>query len=126
VTPDVSSRLGIAAILAAGLSGCAETYVVVEIQAELEVPDEVDQLHLVCFDPDHPDPSLINEAPMLRDGMAFPVDFVLEPSSTTPSGVLIYRVRALKNGALVGEGETPSAWRTKTTNNVTVTIERTN
>lgn len=105
------------------MSGCGDTFVVLELHSELEIPEQVDQLHLVCIDPDQPEPARLNVAPRLREGMMFPLEVVLEPSSDTPEGVLLYRARALEDGLLVGLGETLSAWRHDITNRVVLVLE---
>ena len=116
--------VGRAALAAAALwlAGCGGPFIVVEVVSELEVPAEVDALHLVVVDPEAADRSLVNERIELAADEAFPVTILLEPVDGTPEGELLFRVRGLAASGPVATGEARKAWRRDRDNRVTVVL----
>jgi len=97
-------------LAALSLVGCGSSYIVLEVEADLEIPVETDSLHVVAYDADEIEIALLNIVPPLKAGMAFPLDVLLEPSADTPRRLLVFRVRALLEDREVAVGETRSKW----------------
>jgi hypothetical protein len=91
-------------------AGCGPSYIVLEVQAELAIPAETDELHVVAHDADEVDVALLNIRAPLESSSTFPLDVVLQPSGDTPRSVLVFRVRALLAEHEVAAGESRVKW----------------
>ena len=103
------ATLILSGVVALGLlSGCGGSYIILEIHADLQIPDDVDRLTIVTQNADGS--STLNVADLqLEASQSFPIDVLLEPGDTTPND-LREQVSALKAGTEKAAAEVIHPW----------------
>ncbi len=105
------------------LSACGEPYIILEIGADLQIPDEVDSLQVATFDAADLTTPLASQDWPLEAGAQFPLEVLVEPSKSTPT-TLRERVTAFKSGDAVAFKEVEHPWKAHRVARATFTLER--
>jgi len=111
----------IALVAGSGLCGCGDTYIILKVQADLQVPAQADGLHVVTLDTADLTRTLADEQLTLTAGESFPLEVLLEPKSDTPKQ-LREQVTATLGGTPVARAEGDHPWSDGRVNVATFTL----
>ncbi|MBI5511581.1 MAG: hypothetical protein HY903_22725 [Deltaproteobacteria bacterium] len=105
----MTTRLLLTALAVGGVCGCGDSYIVLEIAADLKIPDDADQLQVTTMDAADVTQILADQTFTLESGQRFPIEVLLEPSDATPRE-LRESVVASKAGLPVASNEVEHSW----------------
>jgi hypothetical protein len=108
-------RILLASICVFSLAACGPSFIILEIDADLTIPSDVNSLQIITLEEADLSNELANVDFELKDGDTFPLEVLLEPSGDTPSGTLRQRVTARFDGLAVARSEVKHMWESHRT-----------
>jgi hypothetical protein len=106
-----------------GLTACGPSFIILEINADLEIPTEANTVRIITRQEANLDNVLFDRELALEDDQSFPIEVLFEPSEHTPPGYLRQEVTARLDGVVVAQTRVKHLWEMHTTSRVKIALE---